>query len=628
MATGTGKTLTSTAIMRMFLIIYKVKRILFLVDRLELEDQAKKDINEILSNDYQTVIWKENKSDWNTAEIVISTGQSFTTKNKYKRIFNHNDFDLVIADEVHRSLGKKSRKVFEYFNGFKLGLTATPKNYLRSIDQEKLGQKDPRQLEKRLILDTYTTFGCENGEPTFKYSLEDGVKDGYLINPKVLDARTDITTELLSDNGYYFEGEDEEGNEISNIFTKKDFEKKFFSKKTNFIFCETFLKKAKRDPFTGEVGKTIIFCVSQNHATKVTQILNQLADKIFPHKYQSDFAVQVTSEIDDSQNMTIQFSDRNNNLNGQSNFNPFYKTSKTRVCVTVGMMTTGYDCKDLLNICLLRPISSPSEFVQMKGRGTRKNDFSIHWIAKEEQPEIPDKEKEDFYLFDFFGNYEYFEKDFDYDEVLKLSQNPSTIGGGGSIIDDEDVIIDIPDPIQFYKEIQIGHEGMKIDRELYPSFKNKIKNNKNLIQMMDNFEYESAEKYLNENIFNKPEEFFTLEKLGKALKIDRKLSVSELLLYAFDHIHQIKSRRECLDEEFEKLDDKLSPPEEHYNDVKHFFETYIQDEEYRTIIDNGKFVELNVHPSGQCFKRIPKKFREIIPNYVRDRINLDIFARA
>ena len=90
MATGTGKTLTSTAIMKMFLRLYKVKRVLFLVDRIELENQAKTEFNEILSNDFQTVIWKENTSDWRKAEIVVSTVQSFVTKNKYKKVFNHN----------------------------------------------------------------------------------------------------------------------------------------------------------------------------------------------------------------------------------------------------------------------------------------------------------------------------------------------------------------------------------------------------------------------------------------------------------------------------------------------------------------------------------------------------------
>ena len=125
--------------------------------------------------------------------------------------------------------------------------------------------------------------------------------------------------------------------------------------------------------------------------------------------------------------MTVNF--RNNSLNGQSKNNPYYRTSKTRVCVTVGMMTTGYDCTDILNICMMRPVYSPSEFIQMKGRGTRKCDFSEYWITKSEIPDETDGNKKQFLLFDFFGNYEYFEKEFDYDEVLKLPSKP-TVGPG------------------------------------------------------------------------------------------------------------------------------------------------------------------------------------------------------
>ena len=236
MATGTGKTLTSSAIIKMFLRLYNVKRVLFLVDRIELETQAQKEFDEVLKNDFRTVIWKDNQSDWIKAEIVVSTVQSFVSRNKYRKVFRPDHFDLVISDEAHRSLGAKSRKVFEYFIGFKLGLTATPKDYLKSVDADDILETDPRQLERRLMLDTYTTFGCESGEPTFRYSLEDGVKDGHLINPKVIDARTEITTELLSEQGYLFQGVDDEGNDIEETFTQKDFEKKFFSDNTNGVF--------------------------------------------------------------------------------------------------------------------------------------------------------------------------------------------------------------------------------------------------------------------------------------------------------------------------------------------------------------------------------------------------------
>ena len=106
-------------------------------------------------------------------------------------------------------------------------------------------------------------------------------------------------------------------------------------------------------PISGEIGKSIVFAVSQNHAAKLTQVLNEIADIMFPGRYQSDFAVQVTSHVSDAQQFTINFA--NNNLMGSGNFNPSYRTSKARVCVTVGMMTTGYDCTDILNLGLFRP---------------------------------------------------------------------------------------------------------------------------------------------------------------------------------------------------------------------------------------------------------------------------------
>ena len=148
MATGTGKTLVSCAIMKMFLRLFNVRRILFLVDRIELESQAQKQFEEVLKNDFRSVVWKENQTDWQKAKIVVSTVQSFIRHNKYKKVFNPDDFDLVISDEAHRSLGRKSRRVFEYFIGFKLGLTATPKDYLKSVDVEDLAENHPKQLER------------------------------------------------------------------------------------------------------------------------------------------------------------------------------------------------------------------------------------------------------------------------------------------------------------------------------------------------------------------------------------------------------------------------------------------------------------------------------------------------
>jgi type I restriction enzyme R subunit len=131
MATGTGKTLISAAVIKLFLKSGNARRILFLVDRLELEDQAQKAFTHYLGKDYRSVIYKENKDSWTNASIVVSTIQTFLVGDRYKKEFSPTDFELVISDESHRSIGGNSRAVFEYFVGYKLGLTATPKNYLR-----------------------------------------------------------------------------------------------------------------------------------------------------------------------------------------------------------------------------------------------------------------------------------------------------------------------------------------------------------------------------------------------------------------------------------------------------------------------------------------------------------------
>src|SRR5688572_11069750 len=329
MATGTGKTLTSAAVIRLFLRTQNAIRVLFLVDRLELEDQAWKAFTNNLKPDYTTYIFKDHKSDWRKADIVVTTIQSLMFNIKYRYDFLPTDFDLIISDESHRSISGNARAVFEYFHGYKLGLTATPKDYLKSVDIEKVKENEPREIERRMLRDTYTTFGCEGGEPTFRYSLLDGVKDGSLINPRVLDARTKITTQLLSDQGYAVTVTTEEGEETE-TFVSRDFEKKFFSDKTNRVFCQTFLEHALRDPITNVIGKTIVFAVSQNHARKIAEILNEYAEQLFPGKYNSDFALQVTSQVGDAQQMTINFAE--NRLNGKTNWLEGYKSSKTRVC--------------------------------------------------------------------------------------------------------------------------------------------------------------------------------------------------------------------------------------------------------------------------------------------------------
>jgi len=625
MATGTGKTLTSAAAIKLFLKTRNASRVLFLVDRIELEQQAEKDFKDYLKIDFSVCIYKDNREDWRKSEIVISTVQTLLANNKYKRLFAPTDFDLVISDEAHRSIGGNSRAVFEYFVGYKLGLTATPKDYLKKIDADALEQKDPRELERRMLLDTYTTFGCEDGKPTFQYSLLHGVKDGYLINPIVVDARTEVTTQLLSDEGYSVSTTDENGESVYASYSQRDFEKKFFSDNTNIIFCKTFLENALRDPITGEIGKTIVFTVSQNHAAKIVQLLNKMAMELFPEKYSSDFALQVTSVIPDAQNFTLNF--KNNKLSGSGNFNPLYKTSKTRVCVTVGMMTTGYDCPDILNVVLMRPIYSPTDFIQIKGRGTRKHNFTKELKDDQQKKLVQNPDKKAFKLFDFFANCEYFEEKFNYDEVLKLPPVSTNIQGGEGkpTVSEDDFEYALADPLKTIKENQIGLDGMKIDRMYFDRFEDVVKEDKEIQKMVQEKDLDAIEKYIVDNIFEKPNEYYNLQKLRDAAKVDRRLSLREIIEKMFGYIPYFKSKDELLEEEFEKFDSLYLPDEAYFDFAKNYFKSYITDAQFREIVENKNFALLNTNPNGDTFKKLTPELRTIIPEYIKDHVSINRF---
>ena len=623
MATGTGKTLTAAAVIKLFLRSANARRILFLVDRLELEEQARKVFAALLSADFQTVIYKEKRDDWRRAEIVVSTVQSLLFNNKYQQLFSPTDFDLVISDEAHRSIGGNARAVFDYFVGYKLGLTATPRDYLKSAD--RAAPSDPREAERRLLLDTYRTFGCESGQPTFRYSLLDGVRDGFLINPTVVDARTAFTTQLLSEEGFVVSFTDGNGEDQQESYKQREFEKRFFAEATNQLFCKTFLENALRDPISREIGKSIVFAVSQNHAAKLTQILNQMADRMFPGKYQSDFAVQVTSQIPDAQQFTINFA--NNNLLGAGNFLSEYKTSKARICVTVGMMTTGYDCTDILNLGMFRPIFSPTDFVQIKGRGTRRHHFLDQLFDEDRKDAITQPHKTAFKLFDFFGNCEYFEDEFDYDQVLELPRS-RTQGNGDS-----------PQPYGTYEHLgrdilegiveeTIGPEGMRIDRMFFDRFADTVRQDETIVQAVEAGQWDRVMDYVNREVFDKPEEYYTLDKLRKAAAVDRRLTLREILEKVFDIIPRFKSKDELLEEEFAKFVADHTPARaDSIAAIKTYFKAYATDGYTRDIIDKRQFSMLATSPvfSIGDYRAVPEKYRVLIPEYVKDYVSLNQF---
>lgn len=618
MATGLGKTLTAGAIIQMFLRTGHAHRVLFLVDRIELEDQAYKNFRDYLC-DYTCVIFKKNSKDWFKAEIVVSTIQTLMTGDKYKSIFSPTDFDLIISDEAHRSIGGNSRALFEYFVGYKLGLTATPKDYIKNVDIDKIKISNPKALEQRLLLDTYKTFGCDGNEPTYRYSMIDGVNNGYLIAPIAIDARTDITTELLSEKGYAAIGIDENGEDAEANVVAKDFERNFFNENVNSVFCKTFLENAERDPISGEIGKTLIFCVTQEHATKITQLLNQYAMQAFPEKYNSDFAAQVTSLVPGAQNMTTDFS--NNKLNGRSRFKEGYETSKTRVCVTVGMMTTGYDCSDLLNIVFMRPVFSPTDFVQMKGRGTRKHTFNFEDVDKNKTS----INKTSFKLFDFFGNCEYFEDKFNYDAELKLPP----ISRGKLGIDTSAPAIRMLTSEEITKLIQFNElpiKEMRIDREFWGAVKNEISSDNDIKEAVDDENWDRAIALVRARYENKPKLYPTLDTIKKANKLDRHLGWREVLENIFGFLPRFKTKREMLESESEKYISIVKPNPEIVPVIKNYMELYLTDHRFREIIDKKEYPRLNTEIAGFDMADLKKmgidNMNDLL-NYIKDAIILN-----
>jgi len=419
----------------------------------------------------------------------------------------------------------------------------------------------------------------------------------------------------------------EDGEMVEQTFFGKDFEKKFFSDETNRVFCETFLKNALCDPLSGEIGKSIMFCVRQDHATRIVQTLNVLADTMFPGKYNSDFAVQVTSSVTDAQQMAVSFA--NNNLNGHSRFLDGYISAKTRVCVTVGMMTTGYDCEDILNIVLLRPIFSPTDFIQIKGRGTRK--YTFRFVEKDRgQTEEHTEQKEKFKLFDFFANCEYFEEKFDYDEVIELP--PLLPTGPGPLPPPPPPPVDAgytnvdPDPLKSQVEYAVPVYGMKIDRKFFERFEDKVKATPEVRARYERGDIQGAEELVMSTLFNKPEDFFDLGKLRKAVQLDRRITLREILAKAFGEIDHFKTKDELLEEELAKFVSIHQPDAAHMTAIRQFFKAYVTDGGVRAIVDSREFGRLADNPKVSLAEiRALDDWRNIIPEYVKDYVPLNQF---
>ena len=404
MATGTGKTTVAAAVIYLYISTGNAERVMFLVDRIELKQQAANDLRSALDNQYTVGIYNGQPDyEWDNTHVTVI---SIQTLDRMLHIPNAH-FDLIVTDEAHRCIsGPHRRMLFESLEGEKIGLTATPRAVVNAKFTDD-GDNSPFAQDQRNLRDTYAAFGLPQGDPTYSYTMENAREDGYLVGPTAVDVRTEITRQLMSKEGLNLEvpisgfDESEEEQTEHRAFRAGNYGREFFAPATRLEFAEEIIDQALREPETGLLGKTIVYASSQQEAHALANALNEVASDHWPGVYQSDFAVTVTADVRDASDHGRRF--RNNDLNGHHPQASGRRTSKTRVCVTVAMMTTGYDCPDLLNIAICRTMYSPTEFTQVKGRGTRRYDFRDNVTDTVERMALSFYPKERYKIIDFFG---------------------------------------------------------------------------------------------------------------------------------------------------------------------------------------------------------------------------------
>ena len=333
---------------------------------------------------------------------------------------------------------------------------------------------------------------------------------------------------------------------------------------------------------------------------KLAQVLNEEATRRWPDAYGagSIFAMQVTSgpETKGAQQMTLDFA--NNNLSGKSEWRDSefrdYNTSRTRVCVTVGMMTTGYDCEDILNVVLARPIMSPTDFIQIKGRGTRL--FTFKYEDGETKIERP---KDSFGLFDFFANCEYFEEDFDYDQKLTTSGTSSSGAGRRRWRRHSHRFAanTSPDPIKTVEDQKIGKWGIRIDREMYrdrfaQQASEAAEKDPALKEAVETENWPLAEQRIRELLTDRADTEWDITELQKVYQTDRKPTLREILLRVFGVIPAIPTREQLAAEAYERFIATQDANATHTRELRTVFTAFLLDPISRQLLELGRFPEL------------------------------------
>ena len=368
MATGTGKTRTCIALVDTLMRAGWAERVLFLVDRIALRDQALDAFKEYLPNEPR---WpnQQEKELATDRRIYVSTYPTMLNiiRDENKTLSPH-FFDLVVVDESHRSIYNTYQEVLNYFNTITLGLTATPTDV---IDHN-----------------TFKLFEVEDGLPTYAYTYDEAVNHipPYLCNFQVMKIKTKFQEEGISKRTIALEDQKKlilEGKEIEEInYEGTEIEKKVINRGTNALIVREFMEESIKDGNGVLPGKTIFFCTTKTHARRMEEIF----DSLYP-EYRGELAKVLVS--DDPR------------VYGKGGLlDQFTNKDMPRIAISVDMLDTGIDIRELVNLVFAKPVYSYTKFWQMIGRGTR--------LLEKEKIKPWCTEKDNFLILDCWDNFEYF----------------------------------------------------------------------------------------------------------------------------------------------------------------------------------------------------------------------------
>jgi type I restriction enzyme R subunit len=368
MATGAGKTRVAISLVDLLIRCNWVKRVLFLADRKALVSQAVNVFKKHLPDAAPVNLVTEKNTEGRVYASTYPTMMGLIDDTKDGRRFSPGHFDLIIIDEAHRSVFQKYRAIFNYFDALLLGLTATPKD---EIDRN-----------------TYGLFELEDGVPTDAYSLEDAVKDGFLVPPQAVSVPLKFQQEGINyhelseterEQWELLEWEEDEDGNIPERVDAGAINNWLFNIDTVDKVLAHLMTRGLKVAGGDRLGKTIIFAKNQAHA-------NFIADRFdlnYPH-LKGEFARVITFKTTYAQNLIDTFSIPN---------------KPPHIAISVDMLDTGIDVPEVVNLVLFKTVRSKSKFWQMVGRGTRLSEDLFS----------PGQDKQFFYLFDYCQNLEFFQ---------------------------------------------------------------------------------------------------------------------------------------------------------------------------------------------------------------------------